>query len=709
MNFLNPLFLFGLLAVAVPVIIHLINLRRPQKIAFSTLAFFRELRKSTIRRIRIKQYLLMALRAAALLFLALALARPFIPPTLSGTAGSDKPSAIAIIVDNSPSMGRIGSGGPLIEQARTVARRLIDTGLPSNRYYIAGTNGSAREGRTYSNAGQAKEAVAELEVSEAAHYTAESIRTAYQQLQQTVLSQAVIFYLSDGQATQIASLEELEISAGTSTKPVAFQLIHLDAGSQQNLAIVDIEPKSQMISVGSPVTLGVRVENVGDAAAANQFISLEVEGELAGQYEVSMKAGEQKEFLFEVLPEKTGDIVGRFILEGDEIAYDNRRNFVIRVPDARSVLLVTDKRKSSDFVSYVRSALEAARQTNAQISFEEKTVPEVDASRWAGRDAIILDGLRKIPEYWFGELQRYIQQGNGLLFLPSELGDIQNYNAFFSQFNAGSFVDITGEYASFRTAGTLGKLEMGHPVIKELFSRRDGEEISIDFPELFFYYQYAPPSNTGSYTILRAANGDPLLTEQKFGEGVLLISSIGADPGWSNFPVHPLFAPVYYRSALYVSTSESGGIQQHVLGKPFVWEGDLEGRDLRITIDQVEVRPTVHRRADGLRVEYAGKEWKPGFLTIKAEEGERTVAVNQDIMESRFETLDTRKLYAWLGDDLAVNEVITTGDIPEEDLIRQLRSAGFGEEIWNWFVWIALLFLISETVVSKLYKAGSTG
>src|SRR6056297_250180 len=100
MNFLNPFFLLGILAVAVPVIIHLINLRRPQRVQFSTLSFLNELKKSTIRKIRIKQYLLMTLRALAVLFLALALARPFLPPTLTGSSGSDTPKAVGIIIDN---------------------------------------------------------------------------------------------------------------------------------------------------------------------------------------------------------------------------------------------------------------------------------------------------------------------------------------------------------------------------------------------------------------------------------------------------------------------------------------------------------------------------------------------------------------------------------------------------------------------------------
>ncbi|HBQ61566.1 MAG TPA: hypothetical protein DD671_18635, partial [Balneolaceae bacterium] len=106
MSFLNPLFLFALVAVGLPLLIHLLNLRRPQKVSFSTLAFFRELKNTTIKRIRIKRYLLLILRLLAIACLALVLARPFLPPALSGGGSAQAPALNAVLLDNSISMSR---------------------------------------------------------------------------------------------------------------------------------------------------------------------------------------------------------------------------------------------------------------------------------------------------------------------------------------------------------------------------------------------------------------------------------------------------------------------------------------------------------------------------------------------------------------------------------------------------------------------------
>jgi hypothetical protein len=82
MIFLNPAILFGLLAASIPVLIHLLNLRKLKKIEFSTLAFLKELQKNKIRKVKIKQWLLLALRVLVILFLVTAFARP----TLKGIA-----------------------------------------------------------------------------------------------------------------------------------------------------------------------------------------------------------------------------------------------------------------------------------------------------------------------------------------------------------------------------------------------------------------------------------------------------------------------------------------------------------------------------------------------------------------------------------------------------------------------------------------------
>ncbi|HKK44596.1 MAG TPA: BatA domain-containing protein [Balneolaceae bacterium] len=707
MNFLNPFFLFGLVAVAIPIVIHLINLRRPQKISFSTLSFFNELRKSTIRRIRIKQYLLMALRALAVLFLALALARPFLPPTLTGAVSSGEPKAVAILIDNSASMSRIGSHGPLIDQAKDIADRILRNGTSDDRFLITTTNEDGGGSGSFIGAARARKSVSEVTAVNTAHYTKEKFKSAYEQLQSAPQSQAMMYIISDGQQSQLSDLKNVKLDDKNNPKPVSVQLITLQQAKQQNLAVSSLTLKSQMLSKGSPVTLAVDVQNVGEAAAANQFVSLEVEGEMSGQYEVSLQPGETKEFTFQIVPDKIGDLTGRIIIEGDEVGYDNTRYFVIRIPKTRSILLVNDEKTPSSFSSYLAPALEAARQTNAQISFDEKPVDQVDQSHWQSYDGIVLDGLEQVPEYWFQALQRYVQNGKGVLFFPSEKGDIGNYNKFFTPFNAGKFNNVVGEYGSFKPVIKMAALKEGHPILNDLFSKKKDESINVQLPSVYYYYRYREPSNTGSLDILKMANGDPLLEEQQFGKGVLLISSIGADPGWSNFPVNPLFAPLYYRSILYASSSENGGLQQHSLGTPFIWQGKPGLANVTLELNNVGYRPEIEQQADGVQISYEGKEWKPGIVTVNAGDEKYHVAVNQNIMESQFGTLQQTEWKKMLQDKITVNDIINAKDLSVDKLNAKLNTAVFGKEIWNWFIWIALLFLIIETVVSRMYKAES--
>ncbi|NIT55913.1 MAG: VWA domain-containing protein, partial [Aliifodinibius sp.] len=199
MNFLNPLFLLGLLAVALPVIIHLVNLKKPQKVAFSTLSFFNELRKSTIRRIRIKQYLLLALRVLAILFLALALARPFLPPTITGSASSGESRSVAILIDNSASMSRVGTDGPLIEQAKKVVNRIITNGNSDDRFLIKTTNNTDATGVGFVSGTRAISQLDEITSVNRGHYTSHKFKEMYQQLKDTPEEHSVLYIVSDGQ------------------------------------------------------------------------------------------------------------------------------------------------------------------------------------------------------------------------------------------------------------------------------------------------------------------------------------------------------------------------------------------------------------------------------------------------------------------------------------------------------------------------------
>ncbi|HEY7751554.1 MAG TPA: BatA domain-containing protein, partial [Ignavibacteriaceae bacterium] len=100
MIFLNPAVLIGLLAASIPVIIHLFNLRKLKKIEFSTLSFLKELQKNKIRKVKIKQWLLLALRVLIILLIVTAFARPTLEGvSIGGTTSAAKTTAVFILDD----------------------------------------------------------------------------------------------------------------------------------------------------------------------------------------------------------------------------------------------------------------------------------------------------------------------------------------------------------------------------------------------------------------------------------------------------------------------------------------------------------------------------------------------------------------------------------------------------------------------------------
>jgi len=133
-SFLNPLFLFGLAAAAVPILIHLFTRKRPRERAFPSLEFLSEVNRSEIRRLRLRQWLLLLLRTLAIAALALAMSRP----AVRGAAGLSRNAASTVValVDRSGSMGARAPEGTLVAAARRAVEGLLATLGPADELLL---------------------------------------------------------------------------------------------------------------------------------------------------------------------------------------------------------------------------------------------------------------------------------------------------------------------------------------------------------------------------------------------------------------------------------------------------------------------------------------------------------------------------------------------------------------------------------------------
>tara|TARA_R110000868_G_scaffold294140_1_gene554719 strand:+ start:82404 stop:84497 length:2094 start_codon:yes stop_codon:yes gene_type:complete len=693
MSFLSPLFLIAISAVGLPLIIHLLNLRRPQRVKFSTLAFFKELQKTTIRKIRIKRYLLLLLRLLAIACLALVLARPFLPPGIGSSVNSQAPSLNAILIDNSISMSRIGSKGPLIEQAKEVVKSIEESSKESDRFVLQVTNGEAQY-NTIVGHGQLLRRIEELEVSNSGNYSNKRIIELQQILEDAPYENKRLFVISDGQRSQVSNSEisENENRSLTST------YINLGEVEIQNTVITELESSTNMIGVGLPVNLSVKVQNKGEVPVANQFISLEFQERLVGQYSVSLDAGSSKTFSFEVTPTGIGSSKGKVFIEGDEFSADNEYFFSIDVPETRRILWVKEPSSNTVLTSYTGVMLEASGNNDAQINYENAGVEILGTNDISQFDAIILDGIKSVPEFSFNNLLNFIQSGKGVIFFPSETGDIRNYNEFLRLFNVGTFEGVLGEYSSFKSIAKGGALQEDHPIFIGLFDREETENLRISNPDIYYYYKLKPSTSPGGFNILLLNNEDPLIREKRFGDGRMIVSAIGNNPGWSNFAVKPLYAPFYYRTLLYAASSDEGGFSNHTLGNIFDWTGSIDAEGTVINVNDETVIPEVRVTAIGTNITYPAENWTPGWVTVSDAERVFSVGVNLERKESDFAQINNEE-------QLDGFAYVDASELGGESLENEIKASGFGKEIWSWFMLAGLLFLVIESLVSIFYKA----
>lgn len=704
MSFLNPFFLIGLVALAVPIIIHLINLRKPQKLAFSTTAFFMELQRSTIKRLKIKKYLLLAMRALALLFLALALARPFMEPDLAGLNPRSGDILYTIVIDNSPGMDQVDEDGPYYEQAKEFAEELIGRAGSDDRFMIIPTHGEMETSRSVT-ANEARSLLDDIEPVNKGNYTRDRLRLAAGNISDTQLDGGTIYWLGDGSQTSVDTAEDFDWEAyDLDRRQVPLYYVKVGDEYSNNVGISSIEPVNQIISKGLPFSVEVEVTNYGNDPVRNYFVELEADGQSKGQYEVELNPGQQRNYVFEVVPDEAGSIGGVASLDGDPHQFDNRRYFSVQVPETRTMLLVYEDSEDQQYTSFLTPVLEASLETSAQLEFESIEVQNLDAGRLANADGVILEGLTRIPEHLEDELQSFVQDGNGLILFPSETSQMDSYNQFLSRMNAGRFTGMRGTYARFEQVAGFDRLVEGHPILDEIFDKQEDEEIQISTPSIYHHWIY-DSAGQGGNTIFRTNLNESLLTEQSFGDGRLIISSMGVDPGWSNFPVNPLFAPIYYRTALYATAYEDQTEMQHTLGSRFEMLFNFDQPSVEITLGDIELRREGEVTGDGVLVEDEAMDWMPGLANVRAGDQENLVAVNQHISESDFSTLNTEELQQFLEAEFNLVNLIDITDMDSAELDASMQAAGFGSEIWNWFIWLALLFLVLECIVSRLYKA----
>ena len=537
MNFLNSAILMGLAAVALPILIHLFTRARAKPIPFSSLRFLKQLQNQKIRRIRIRQILLLLLRTLAVLFLVLGFARPTCR-TSSGTGAHSRTSAV-ILLDNSASMALEEQGESLFAAAKKAGGRIIEQMQPGDELYLCTTTDTTQseERRAFHDFQAFRRRLEATPLNFRATNISAGIRFAQNQLQSADNVNKELYLLSDMQATGFTadSLPVREIQPRQYAVPLL-------ASHPANLAVTGVRLRSAIMEKGRTVEVEVTLANTGQEPGRTKLVQLFIHGQRAAQRSVSLEKGATSQELFRFIIDRDGWIEGHVQLEDDALMEDNLRYFTFYVPERLNIGVIGEATAGSELLQL---ALRSSADSSAFLRLFTAVPERSSALAIDSLQLILLYDVSRLPDAVVERIGACHSRGGGIILVLGRRTDIGWYNARLAPaLGLSPALAALGEGGHF----SLGRVDGTHPVFAGIF---EGTEIQFARPQFNFALRIA--SAPDQHVLLSYSSGDPYLFEVRRQEGALLVFTSSFEPEVSDMAYRTIFAPLLHRSISYLA------------------------------------------------------------------------------------------------------------------------------------------------------------
>jgi len=349
-SFLNPLLLFGILGAAIPIIIHLINKKKAISHKFAAIDFILQTNKRISVKFKLRQLILLILRASLIAFLAIALARPFIKNFIGGTPGKDVPTSNAIIVDDSYSMQYADNHESFFISAKNAAKEIINN-LTKNddAAVITSSNlGSQVLPELDYDKKNLLNFIEQLQPGFATTHIVPALDAAVEILTSAKSSVKRIFLLTDltrnGWDIDWFKSGNEKLRSHVSN----IHIIDLSKGKElKNIAVPHIEPQINVSERSAESTIKVVVSNFTPTRVKNLLaqVFLDQKKVAQGFFNIEANASETKEFYFSL--EKGKGHTGWVEISEDNLSVDNKRYFAINTSNKLDTLLIDGDPKTN--------------------------------------------------------------------------------------------------------------------------------------------------------------------------------------------------------------------------------------------------------------------------------------------------------------------------------------------------------------------------
>jgi hypothetical protein len=673
MNFEHPEVLYALPALAIPVLVHLFNFRRYQRVVFSNVQFLKEVQQQQASRTHIRQRLILAARLLTLFFLILAFAKPYINQSSSAVAG--QAHVVSIFVDNSFSMQTLNREGSLLDEAKRRAKEIVAAYNLNDRFQLITQDFEGRHQRLLTAAGF-KAAVDTLGLSAQSRTLQQIINRQQSLFSLQPQAQKSSYIISDFQRN-ISGSKQVRADSGLQVSFIRVKPVAL-----ANLAVDSVILMNAVHRAGVQEKVVIRLHNYADKEAQGIPLKLLVNGIQKALSSATVKANAVLNDTLTFSGLQPGWQQAEVQLQDNPVTFDNGFYFTFNVQQHLPVQIINGA--SPDVY------LTAAFNTDAFFKAAQVDAGSVNYSALGKYPVVIISNIKSVSAGLAQQLISFVKNGGSLVVFPAPEADLSSYRAMLQPLGAAWPQKLV-------TGNTkVSSINTNHAALKGIF-----EDIpqNPDLPAVKKYYSLSGQSGNSNH-VMDLPGQEPFFAGYNSGKGTVYVSAVPLSEEYSNLPRHALLLPLLFKIALLSSHDMPLYYtigQEERMRIPAV--ALSEKQLLHLIKGRQSLIPDVRQVNGNTSIYVADEIRQAGIYQLKNKDSLiAAIAFNSNRSESDLHYLNNNELGKLLPEN---SKLIASGNGP---LTAKLTEANKGLQLWKVSLILALIFIAAEILLIRNLK-----
>ncbi len=722
MNFLYPGFLFSLLAVAIPILIHLFNFRRFKTVYFSNVQFLKAVKEENASSGKLKNLLILFCRILAIVFLVLAFARPYF--SSDSNIRPDLNNMVYIYIDNSYSMENQNKEGSLLDEGKRRAKEIAKAFSANDRFLLT-TNDFEGKHQRKLNYEELVQQIDEIKISPVQRnlqqvlnrqHAAFSGNTGGQGSAEN--SNSYSYIISDFQDNFVGNTNAPAFDsgqnnasssiAGQSGKTIdadentSISLVKLTANGQPNIAVDSIWSLSPAHRPNDQEKFVVQLRNYGNENSDQLLVKLTINNQQKALARISIPAGKVVRDTFSFSGLTAGWQKGTVKIKDFPVTFDDELNFTFKVNTGLNVLHISAATASVGGVSVgtagTGGAVDGAPEKyikslfSADSYFRLSTMQEsnIDYSSLSAYPLIIVSGLKSPSSGLAEQLKNHVLNGGSVVIFPNLDGNPVELSAFLTHLSLPAVQSLNRDTVNVST------IDLKNSLFADVFEQVPAR---LDLPKVNRHFIYTQTHKSTREDVMSLPFNQLFFARYRLGAGQLYLCSGSLDTKDGNLPLHPVFLPLMYKIAfmsvqeqpLYYTVGENTQLSSASL--------QLNAAEsLRLISATTEVIPEV-RQVPGKTLLYIADQVKvSGFYELKKADSLLSVyAFNDNRKESDMHYASRPQLEKLFGKK----------KVNISNSAASLSAGGIknnSTELWKLCIVLCAVFLALEVILIKFFN-----